>query len=167
MGGIGKPFVMTAGLQKAVDRGRYIHRVMELFLNNGDFSPEVFSYIAEKENDDLFAEHYEYLMFFFGAYSNFPEHWELVATEQIFYDKENNIAGSIDAVFYNPANWEIIIVDWKTGKEKMPDYAQVAIYTYAVKKILEKEFPHLKYRKELVYYEKKNYIYKGHLHQQY
>lgn len=67
MGGIGKPFVMTAGLQKAVDRGRYIHRVMELFLNNGDFSPEVFSYIAEKENDDLFAEHYEYLMYFYNA----------------------------------------------------------------------------------------------------
>lgn len=37
----------------------------------------------------------------------------------------------------------------------MSDYAQVAIYTYAVKKILEKEFPKLTYRKELVYYNAK------------
>ncbi len=117
-------------LEKARKRGIEVHKALERH--------------TEHKGEVLLPE--EYMTYYLNGVRYLEKQKELgfnvLKVEQIIYSMGDNIGGTMDLLLYKINIEEedvkviIKIVDWKTGKLKPSNYAQIGIYQFMLKKAL-------------------------------
>lgn len=109
---------------KSNNIGTYFHLFIEMFYNNNEnylltmsefYNYENKYYVNKlKEYDNVNEFNYRVSQFY-SLYHSKLKNLYFVASETKIFDIELKIAGTIDALFINPINNELYILDWKSN----------------------------------------------------
>lgn len=145
-------------LQKAIDRGNFIHKLAEDYINFIKLSEmhiSIDDILEQARKQEGYMQEYDSFIENFHKYiiDELDNGWLILGTEQIVYDIPNKIAGTIDLLLYKKVKDQITIklVDYKTGNLRVGNYIQVSIYQYMLKKSLKGlKIPNLRVINELI-----------------
>lgn len=137
--------IPTEILEKAKQRGTIIHKVAEfatelIMLNETFKDVEIFDYANTIDGYDE-IEHSSYVIELIEALkSQINLGYELICVETPIYNAKASLSGTPDAVLARKIGnnaIEINVFDWKTGKIRIENTAQVSLYSQMLKDALK------------------------------